>query len=203
MTIPTLDDLTEVVDNPAGTPVSQKLTLDLLTVNPTWVLTRIEGAYIQADFTLSNASGVQAAFPAATDVLTLLANTSYRFRGHYIINTGATTHTTALAFALTTATVSTFEYFAYTWSAAVNTITTTTSSTHVSGVASKVINATSTAVYTLVDFEGIFRTGTAGTITPQINFSAAPGVTCLMKIGSFIEFYPLGINTLTKVGGWA
>jgi hypothetical protein len=42
--------------------------------------------------------------------------------------------------------------------------------------------------------------GTGGSITPQINFSANPGGTNLMKAGSFIRFRRLGANTFTTIG---
>lgn len=159
-------------------------------------------AAIQADFTLSAASGAQNCLTAATDTLTLPGSTSYWMEGQYIINTGATTHTTAMGFA-GTATVTSFEYLATLWSAAANTISTTQSTTHVSGVASKVLNATSTAVYTLIQFRGFVRINAGGTLIPQINFSANPTGTNLMKVGSYIMFSPMGSNTIASIGPWA
>jgi len=161
-------------------------------------------AAIQADFTLAAASGVQPCFPSGNDVLSVLANTTYFFDGQYILNTGATTHTTALAFALAGgASVTSFEYTAELWSAAANTISTSISNTHVSGVASKVLNATSTAVYTLIRFQGVARINAGGTITPQINFSANPTGTNLMKVGSFIRFRQIGAGNIAAAGPWS
>jgi hypothetical protein len=161
-------------------------------------------AAIQADLTLSNASGVQSAFPAANDALTVQGDTTYFFDGQYIVSTGATTHTTALAFALAGgASVTSFEYLAFLWSAAANTIATASSQVHVSGVASKVLNATGTNAWTLIQFQGVARINAGGTITPQINFSAAPGAPNLMKVGSFIRFEPWGAGNVAAVGAWA
>lgn len=163
-----------------------------------------QSVYLAADFTLQAASGVQACLTAANDTLTIAAATTYEFEGQYILNTGATTHTTAMAFSLAGgATVSSFEYTTILWSAALNTIATTASFTHVSGVASKVLNATSTAVYTMIKFKGVMRTTLGGTITPQIAFSANPTGTNLMKVGSFIKFTPIGNNTVEPIGLWA
>jgi hypothetical protein len=132
------------------------------------------------------------------------ANSTYRVRGQWIVNTGATTHTTAMAWALSGATVADFQYIVDLHSAAVNTIATAQSRTHVSGVASKVLNATSTAVFTIIDFEGIINITNGGTITPQINFSANPTGTNLMKRGSWISFELWGSNTVTvSNGAWA
>lgn len=161
-------------------------------------------ASIQSDFTLSAASGVQPVFDTSQDVFTLEASTTYMMEGLYILNTGATTHTTAMAFALGGgASVTSFEYVANLWSAAANTIATTVSNTHVSGVASKVLNATSTAVYTIIQFKGLVRINAGGTLTPQINFSANPTGTNLTKVGSFIEFKKMGSNTMTFFGGFS
>lgn len=157
---------------------------------------------IQADFTLSAASGAQNCLTAANDTVTLAGSTSYWMQGQYIMNTGATTHTTAIGFG-GTATVTSFEYLAMLWSAAANTIATTQSTTHVSGVASKVLNATSTAVWTLIKFQGFVRINGGGTLIPQINFSANPTGTNLMKVGSYIMFTPMGSNTVAAVGPWA
>jgi hypothetical protein len=89
------------------------------------------------------------------------------------------------------------------WSAAANTITTTQSSIHVSGIASKVLNATSTSVYTLIQLEGIFVVGASGgACTPQVNFSANPTGTNLLKAGSYFSFEKLGTDVVTLAGGW-
>lgn len=170
---------------------------------PAGVLSDLQMSVLNADFTLAAAAGVQAAFPAAQDAFTVQANTTYRVRGQYIINTGATSHTTAMAWALASATVASFEYLATLWSAALNTISTALSVTHVSGAASKVLNAASIVVYTIVSFEGIVRFTAGGTVTPQINFSANPTGTNLMKRGSWVSFERLGADTVTTIGGFA
>lgn len=172
----------------------------------TGVLDDLQISILQSDGTLSAALGVQTwagTNKGTQDVFTLEANTTYLVKGKYYINTGATTHTTALAFALSGATVSLFNYQVVLWSAALNGIATVQSTVHVTGVASKVCNATSTAVYTIIQFEGILVTGTGGTITPQINFSANPTGTNLMKAGSFVSFSKIGANTFIESGGWA
>lgn len=173
---------------------------------PTGVFSDLQMSILQSDGTLNAASGVQTwagTNKTAQDVFTVAANSTYRVRGQWYVNTGATTHTTAMAWALSGATVTDFQYQVMLWSAALNTITTTQSTVHVTGVNSKVLNATSTAVYTIIKFEGIIVIGTGGTITPQINFSANPTGTNLMKRGSWISFERLGADTVTAIGGWA
>jgi hypothetical protein len=172
----------------------------------TGVLSDLQMSIIQSDGTLNAALGVQTwagTNKTAQDVFTVVANSTYRVKGNWYVNTGAITHTTAMAFALATATVTDFQYQVMIWSAALNTIATVQSTTHVTGVASKVLNATSTAVYTIIQFEGIMVVGTGGTVTPQINFSANPTGTNLMKRGSWTSFERLGADTVTVAGGWA
>lgn len=204
LTVPNKTDLLPIVDDVAGTPITKKITVgDLIRGGP-FVLPAVELVAIQADFTLAAAAGVQNCLSAANDTLTVNALTTYFFDGQYLINTGATTHTTAMAFALGGgASVTSFEYTTMLWSAAANAISTTQSTCHVSGVASKVLNATSTAVWTLITFQGVARINAAGTLTPQIAFSANPTGTNLMKVGSYIRFYPVGSNTVVSVGPWA
>ena len=173
---------------------------------PTGVVSDIQFSVLQSDGTLNAASGVQTwagTNKTGQDVFTVDANKTYRIRGQWYVNTGATSHTTAMAFSLATATVTDFQYQVNLWNAAANTISTAQSTTHVSGVASKVLNAASTAVYTIINFEGIIVIGTGGTITPQINFSANPTGTNLMKRGSWTSFELLGADTVTLAGGWA
>ena len=174
--------------------------------SPAGVLDDLQISVLQSDGTLNAALGVQTwcgTNKTGQDVFTVAANTTYSFKGQWIVNTGATTHTTAMAWSLSGATVASFEYLVNLWSAALNAIATTQSTIHVSGVASKVLNATSTAVYTIINFEGTLVTGTGGTITPQINFSANPTGTNLMKRGSWVSFSKLGADTFTQNGGWA
>jgi len=204
-TISNLSDTSKYLEGKDTVSLSNRINAAGGGSSPTGVLADEQFSILQADGTLNAASGVQTwagTNGTAQDVFTVAANSTYRFEGIYRINTGATTHTTALAFALTTATVASFEYQVLLWSAAANAISTTQSTTHVSGVASKVVNATSTAVYTIIKFEGTFVTGTGGTITPQINFSANPTGTNLMKRGSFVSIRLIGVNTVTKAGGW-
>jgi hypothetical protein len=175
--------------------------------SPTGVFDDLQISILQGDGNLAEASGVQTwagSDRTTQDVFTVTANTTYIVEGRYIINTGATTHTTALAWS-TGATITSFQYETLLWSAAANTITTAQSTTHVTGVASKVINATSTAVYTNIRFKGILVVGSVAggsTITPQISFSANPTGTCLMKRGSWISFTKIGSDTDILKGGW-
>ena len=167
------------------------------------VLSDLRISVLQAPFTLAAAAGVQSCFPAAQDTFTLASNSTYRVTGRYFIATGATTHTTAMAWAVTGASITSFEYLVTLWSAAANTIATAGSFVHVTGVASKVLNATSAAVRTMIEFDGTLVCAAGGSIVPQINFSANPTGTNQMLRGSYVAFERLGSDVATVFGGWA
>jgi hypothetical protein len=172
----------------------------------TGVLSDLQFSVLQADGAISAASGVQTwcgTDKTGQDVFTLVANKTYRFRAQLIYNTGATTHTTAFAFSFG-GTVTRLQYTSLLWSAAANAIATAQSTVQVTGIASKALNATSTAVYTNIKLEGIFVVGASGgACTPQINFSANPTGTNLLKAGSYFSFELLGADTVTLAGSWA
>ena len=156
---------------------------------------------VASDFTLSAASGVQSAFPTTGDVWTVAANTLYEVEGNYIMTTGTTTtKTTAIAFALTTATVNYVSLNVQGWNAVPNTVATAQGTVQMTQVGSVVITATATTAGVGIYFKGTISFGTGGQITPQINFSANPGGTNLMKAGSYIKFTKLGANTFSTIG---
>mgnify|MGYP006340379529 CR=1 FL=1 len=187
LTDPAVADVIEVVDDPAGTPISKKVKLEtVLNIPNNWSL-------IGTDFTLSAATGVQSAFPTTGDVFTLAASTTYEVEGVYFITKSGTTCTTALALALAGGAVLTFlETHVTPHNAAANTTTPTLAGTLVNQVASTVINATAVGEVA-IRFKGLIRmaAGGGGTVTPQINFSAAP-TTPVMKAGSYISFKRIG-----------
>jgi len=146
------------------------------------------------DFTLASALGVQTAFPSTIDVVTLEANTTYAVKGRYFMTTGTTTtKTTAIAFlAGSSLTITSMALAVRGFNAVANTTATATNGTYIDRLASTVVTATATTGGVIIEFEGTMRINVGGTITPQINFSANPGGTCLMKANSFIEFIPIG-----------
>lgn len=155
------------------------------------------------NFALSTATGVQSCFPAAGDVWTLEASTTYLFEGQYqITRTGTTAASLSMAFALGGgASITKINYHAIGEIVAKNTTGTAQSSAYVDQVATTVILASSSAGY-FVDFRGILRMNAGGTVTPQINFSANPtGAT--MIAGSYIAFTPIGSNTQDQLGNVA
>ena len=154
-------------------------------------------------FALSTAAGVQSCFPAATDVWTLAASTTYHFRGMYTIQKATNSITVALAFALGGgASVTSIRYVAQAHLGADNATQTTGNRTVITQVASTVVTAAGTANAVII-FEGIIRMNAGGTVTPQINFSGTAAGTPTMLAGSYIMFSPLGTDTVASVGNVA
>jgi hypothetical protein len=157
---------------------------------------------LNANFVLSNSSSEQNAFPAGQVTLAVTAST-YRFHGMYLIGTGTTSKTTATGFTLAGgAVVSSFEYVNLVWLAAANAITTTQSTKHTSGVAAAAQDGGGAYARVCMWFHGIARFTTGGTITLRLKFSVAPGTTCQMLSGSYIEFVKLGAYDYIKTGTW-
>ncbi|HKX87298.1 MAG TPA: hypothetical protein VJL37_11550 [Flavobacterium sp.] len=155
-----------------------------------------------SSFALGNSNSAQTAFPSGCDEITIAADRTYFFRGKYLLATGTAAHTTAIGWALSGGlSVNSMEYTVRTFSSAANTVVSTVSNVQVSGTASKVINASDTSATTIIEFEGVLRCkDSGGVLTPQLTFSAAPGGTNTMRIGSFIEFAEIGNFGVQAVG---
>ncbi len=149
----------------------------------------------------NNITTAQNIFAAANDVLTVAASTTYRFRARLTFNTGATSHTTAFGFG-GTATFTACDYTSQATSSAAATLATPQMARWAVATAS-IVTAASTAVTTDIILEGIIRINGAGTIIPQVTFSAGPTGTCETAIDSYFELEPIGSNTVAAVGNWA
>jgi hypothetical protein len=177
--------------------------LALKTVVPagTGVTPTIQVICPSAAYRLTNGTGQQKIFDLPQDTITLQAATTYMFDGQYLITTGTTTHITSMSFVLTTATMTNC-----TWSvvsgtpSALNAGTSGAFTSIFNSVAGGNINTTSALANKVITFRGIMRVNLAGTLVPNIGFSAAPGVICSTLVGSYIRFYPIGSNTIDSVG---
>lgn len=174
----------------------------VLTEDTTGTMMPGQIAVVLSDFTLSAALGVQTAFPSTQDVWTLAGSTTYEVEGHYFMTTGTTTtKTTAIAFALAGgATVTTINLHVLGSNNTANTAATAQGSLPMTQVASTVVTATATTAGVDIFFKGIIITNARGTWTPQINFSANPGGTNLMKAGSYISFTKVGTSSNATSG---
>lgn len=158
-------------------------------------------SYVASDFTLGNVNTAQACFTSSKDGITLAASTAYEMDFLYIINSGTTTHTTAIGFTHSGA-ITAINYTVLTWNAAANTTTTTQNTIHIQALTSTVLNATSINAYTIIQGKGMLINSTSGLFTPQLTFSAAPGGTNLMKVGSYFKLTTLGPSATSSWGPW-
>jgi hypothetical protein len=149
-----------------------------------------------------NVATAQPWFPTAGGV-TLNALTTYIFDGQLALATGATTHTTGSLFG-GTATITSIDYWAQIHSEANITITTSLSAIRVTVATVIVLNATSTAVETVLRVSGVVRINAGGTFIPQYQFSADPTGTITTRRNSYFRLRPLsGDNTVQSIGTWA
>ena len=123
------------------------------------------------------------------------------FEGQYIINSGATSHATAMSFVLTTATMTNCTWITSASApAALNASAAGVTTAIWNSVTGGNVNTGSVQPYTTIKFNGVMRVNAAGTLVPNIAFSAAPGGTNTTMIGSYLKFYPIGSNTIDFVG---
>ena len=153
---------------------------------------------------LSDSSGAQAVF-ASPSAVTLDAATAYEFEAVYYITraAGTTSHTLSTLFGLG-GTLSGITYIAETTSTTGNTLGTVSRiyGTAATAVVVTAANTSATENITVV-LRGVIRTNSSGTVTPQIQYSAAPGGAPTVLAGSFISFTPLGTNAVQSVGSWS
>ena len=171
---------------PAGTGVLPTVQV----ICPSAALALTSGATLQNAFSVLGAISVQAA-------------TTYMFDGFYLLKTtGATTHTISMSFALTTATITncTWTTMSYPLGSTPTNAVRAQDGNFFAAVGGGLVNATNATAFNVVKFEGIMRVNAAGSVTPQITFSAAPGGTNTMEVGSYLRFYPIGSNVINAVG---
>ena len=153
---------------------------------------------LSANRTLTNTTGAQSIFGVG---FVAAANTTYYFDMLVSQTTGVTSHTLAMSWT-TTGTISSILYYATLVNTVAGTSETSGDGITVSATTSTVISAAGTSGGRTIRVTGIIRTGTQGTITPNLAFSAAPG-SGQNNINSYWMMTPLGSNTFTNTGGFA
>jgi hypothetical protein len=160
-------------------------------------------SYATSSVSLTGVTTYQNIFSAPADVITLAANTSYIVEGNIVVQSGTTTHTTALRLSDGVAGVSPiFRLHILSTAAAAGTIARAQDTVYFE-TNGGVINSTSTSTRVFILLRGSIETGSSVTITPQVAFSANPGNTNQIQDGSWIKFTPVGTSTMTFVGPWS
>lgn len=149
-----------------------------------------------ADFTGTNVNTAQPVFDTAQDVLTLAAATAYKIdASYYIRTTGTTSHQLGLLFG-GTATFTNIDGVYSSTNAATAVLGAVSAIPFAVATVINVSPATATATHHYVTIKGIIRVNAAGTIIPQYQWSAAPGVAGVTARGSYFKLEPLGVNTI-------
>ena len=149
---------------------------------------------------LADGTSAQAIFATANDTLSVLAATLYRVEFNIFLTTGTTTHTTSFGFG-GDATATSVQITVLGRSAADNTLA-APQWKEMESLSAVVATATSVAVTTHLTGFGLIETNAAGTLIPQVTFSAAPGGTNQVEIGSYLLLQQQG-TTEAAVGKWA
>jgi hypothetical protein len=168
---------------------------------------------LASNYTASDSASAQKVFNSPTNgAVTLAATTSYFFEAQYTIsNTGTTSHTWATLFALGGgASVTSIAYTAMARTGTTSAVTITALSSVQIAVATQVpVTAASTSAteFVTIYLRGVIRMNAGGTVTPQIQASAQPGLSgtpgVTVLAGSFFRAWPIGSNTVASVGNWS
>ena len=158
------------------------------------------------DYVANDSAAAQKVFDSpANGAITLDATTTYRFEGVYYITRGlgSNSHTLGVLFALGGSLIS----ITYT-------ADTTSTATYALGAVSRFYNttaslltvtaaSTSTTENITVVIKGMVRTNAAGTFTPQIQYSSAPGGAPTILKNSYFRMIPVGTSSVASVGNWS
>ena len=153
--------------------------------------------------TLSDTTSAQQVF-STPGYVSLAASTTYQFEAVYYITraAGTTSHTTSTLFNVSSALLN----IAYTADVTTSTGVALTAVSRIYGTAATalvVTAASSSATENLViTLKGIMRTSAATDVTPQFQYSAAPGGAPTVLTNSYIKFIPLGTSSVISVGPW-
>jgi hypothetical protein len=161
---------------------------------------------LASGYTGADSASAQKVFNSSTNgAVTLAASTTYMMEGVYYITraAGTTSHTLSTLFALG-GTLTSIAYTAETTSTTGNALG-AVSRIYATGATATVVTAASTSATEniTVTIRGIVRTNSAGTFTPQIQYSAAPGGAPTVLANSFFKLTPIGNNTVDTVGNWS
>jgi hypothetical protein len=163
---------------------------------------------LASNYTANDSASAQKIFNVPADgAVAVLANTTYFIEGLYMIAPAITFNAESLQtlFALGGgATLTSIRYAADTTaglSSAVNTLKRVQVAT---ATAATVTDAAPGGAATnfVVQIRGIIRTNTAGTITPQMQFTGTPGSAPVVQANSFFRLVPVGSGSVTSIGSW-
>ena len=161
---------------------------------------------LTSNYVANNSASPQKVFNNPTNgTIELDGNTTYMMEGvYYITRTlGTNSHTLSTLFAVG-GSVSSITYQVDATSSNGNVLTPVNRIYSTSITATAVTAASTTATETItVHLRGIVRTNAAGSFTPQIQYSSAPGGAPTILANSYFRMRPIGNGTVASVGNWS
>jgi len=160
------------------------------------------------NYTGNDSNSAQKVFDSPTNgTMTFAASTTYMLEATYYItrSVGSNSHTLSTLFAIGGGgSLTSIAYTADTTSTASNILGAVSRIYATAATATAVTGAsTATNENITVTLRGIIRTNAAGTITPQIQYSAAPGGAPTILANSYLRLIPIGTNSVASVGNWS
>jgi len=152
---------------------------------------------------LANVATAQNIFPTTNQTIVLVANTTYEMEMWFSVSTtGATSNALQLGFfsgALTS-----IGYMVHATQNATSAVTITAANNLwiATNASTAITSAVATATYRNVFVKGIVRSGVATTFTPQITYSAAPGVAPVIAPNAYLKLVPLATDTTLSSTAW-
>lgn len=151
---------------------------------------------------LADNNSAQNVFPSAVDTFTAEASTSYWLDAEIFITTGGGTYSVGFGLA-GTATLTSIGYRCMGVKAASGALSVNINNRWVTTASNTTVTSSNTTAGAILSIRGIIRVNGAGTLIPQITFSAAPGGTNQVEPNSFLRLQKMGTNTVASFGAWA
>jgi hypothetical protein len=163
---------------------------------------------LASNYTGNDNASAQKVFNVPTDgAVAVLANTTYMIEGLYIVAPAVNFNAESLQtlFALGGgATLTSIRYVADVSTGLAN-ASTAIKRTQISTAGAVTVTDAApggAATNFTVQIRGIIRTNTAGTLTPQFQFTGTPGSAPVVQANSFFRLVPVGTGSVTTIGAW-
>jgi hypothetical protein len=163
---------------------------------------------LASNYTANDSASAQKVFNVPTDgAVAVLADTTYFVEGLYVIapaiNFNAESVQTLFALG-GGATLTSIGYVADTTAGLSSTVTALKRVQVAAATAATVTDAAPGGAATnfVIQIRGVIRTNTAGTLTPQFQFTGAPGSAPIVQVNSFFRLVPVGSGGVTTIGSW-
>lgn len=163
---------------------------------------------LSSNYTANDSAAAQKVFNVPADgAIAVLAETTYLIEGQYAlapaINFNAESVQTLFALG-SGATLTSIAYAADTTAGLAAAVVTVKRVQVAAATAVTVTDAAPGGAATnfVIQIRGIIRTNTAGTITPQFQFTGTPGSAPVVQANSFFRLIPVGTSSVTTIGNW-